>query len=77
MHQTYFPDDHDHHLTIDERTKEFCSNKAQWPAKQYRRKFHASQNAALIQYRIPIRGSFVINVRFFENPARKFCTDFY
>lgn len=71
INATYFPDPHDHHLSIEERTKEFCSETAQWPAKQYRRKFHSSQNAALIQYRIPIRGSFVVSVRFIDNPSRK------
>lgn len=33
----------------------------------------SSQNAALLQYRIPINGAFVVNVKFVHNPKRKSC----
>ncbi|XP_017101199.2 corticotropin-releasing factor-binding protein isoform X1 [Drosophila bipectinata] len=60
----YFPGIKDHHRPLEERVYEFCNNYRQWPRISNKKFFRASQNAALLQYRIPIRGSFVANVRF-------------
>ncbi|XP_031623478.1 corticotropin-releasing factor-binding protein isoform X2 [Contarinia nasturtii] len=64
----YFPNERDHHLPLEQRTHEFCNHNAEWPFRQLRKRFRSSQNAALLQYRIPVRGSFVATVKFFENP---------
>ncbi|XP_055381409.1 corticotropin-releasing factor-binding protein [Condylostylus longicornis] len=60
----YFPSVRDHHHTIEERTIEFCNDYSQWPQISHKKFFRSSQNAALLQYRIPLRGSFIANVRF-------------
>ncbi|EDW84454.1 uncharacterized protein Dwil_GK13130 [Drosophila willistoni] len=60
----YFPGIKDHHRALDERVYEFCNNYKQWPRISNKKFFRSSQNAALLQYRIPARGSFVANVRF-------------
>lgn len=67
----YFPNEADHQLPLDRRVHEFCTGNAEWPFRQLRKRFRSSQNAALLQYRIPVRGSFVATVKFFENPERK------
>lgn len=72
MNGKYFPTEVDHHLPLGQRVHEFCNNNAEWPFQQLRKRFRSSQNAALLQYRIPVRGSFVATVKFFENPQRKF-----
>lgn len=71
MNGKYFPNEVDHHLALDKRVHEFCNDNAEWPFRQLRKRFRSSQNAALLQYRIPVRGSFVATVKFFENPERK------
>ncbi|XP_077281152.1 corticotropin releasing hormone binding protein [Temnothorax americanus] len=59
-----FPSESDHSLSTKERTSEFCG-KNRW----YRRTFTSSQNAALLQYRIPLRGKgFVVSARYPKNP---------
>ncbi|EFN70026.1 Corticotropin-releasing factor-binding protein [Camponotus floridanus] len=61
-----FPSEGDHSLPIKERVTEFCG-KSRW----YRSKkiFTSSQNAALLQYRIPMRGKgFVVSARYPKNP---------
>lgn len=60
----YFPAVKDHHRALEERVYEFCNNNKQWPRFSNKKFFRSSQNAALLQYRIPGRGSFVANVRF-------------
>ncbi|EDW99102.1 corticotropin-releasing factor-binding protein [Drosophila yakuba] len=60
----YFPGIKDHHRPLEERVYEFCNNYRQWPRVSNKKFFRSSQNAALLQYRIPVRGSFVANVRF-------------
>lgn len=72
LNKQYFPDPNDHHIDLEHRFQEFCNDNAEWPFKHLRKKFRSSQNAALLQYRIPLRGSFVASVRFIENPERKF-----
>lgn len=67
----YFPGVRDHELDLSQRITEFCNDNSHWPLKPFRRVYRSSQNAALLQYRIPIRGSFVASVRFVDNPARK------
>ncbi|GAB0097655.1 Corticotropin-releasing factor-binding protein [Sergentomyia squamirostris] len=68
----YFPGIHDHQLSIKERVKEFCNENNWFPNYQLAPKvYRSSQNAALIQYRIPLRGSFLVNVRF--KPHSKPC----
>ncbi|XP_017058714.1 corticotropin-releasing factor-binding protein isoform X2 [Drosophila ficusphila] len=59
----YFPGIKDHHRPLEERVYEFCNNYRQ-PRVSNKKFFRSSQNAALLQYRIPARGSFVANVRF-------------
>ncbi|XP_018052772.1 PREDICTED: corticotropin-releasing factor-binding protein [Atta colombica] len=59
-----FPSESDHSLSMKERTNEFCG-KNKW----YRKTFTSSQNAALLQYRVPLRGKgFVISARYQKNP---------
>ncbi|EDV91426.1 corticotropin-releasing factor-binding protein [Drosophila grimshawi] len=60
----YFPGLKDHHRVLEDRVYEFCNNNKQWPRYSNKKFFRSSQNAALLQYRIPTRGSFVANVRF-------------
>ncbi|KAM7361950.1 corticotropin-releasing factor-binding protein isoform 2-T2 [Cochliomyia hominivorax] len=60
----YFPSIKDHHRSLDERVQEFCNNYKQWPRLANKKFFRSSQNAALLQYRIPVKGSFIANVRF-------------
>ncbi|XP_030556424.1 corticotropin-releasing factor-binding protein isoform X1 [Drosophila novamexicana] len=60
----YFPAVKDHHRVLEDRVYEFCNNNKQWPRFSNKKFFRSSQNAALLQYRIPTRGSFVANVRF-------------
>lgn len=57
----YFPNEIDHHLSLEQRSHEFCNHNAEWPFRQLRKRFRSSQNAALLQYRIPIKGSWVGN----------------
>lgn len=64
----YFPNEIDHEKSLSQRSHEFCTNNAEWPFRQLRKRFRSSQNAALLQYRIPVRGSFVATVKFIENP---------
>lgn len=71
LDKKYFPNEVDHHLPLDQRFHEFCNHNAEWPFRQLRKRFRSTQNAALLQYRVPIRGSFVASVQFFENPERK------
>ncbi|KYN14986.1 PREDICTED: corticotropin-releasing factor-binding protein [Trachymyrmex cornetzi] len=64
MNGEVFPSENDHSLSMKERTNEFCG-KNKW----YRRTFTSSQNAALLQYRVPLRGKgFVISARYQKNP---------
>lgn len=71
LHEKYFPNENDHHLPLEKRVHEFCNHIAEWPFRQQRKRFRSSQNAALLQYRIPVHGSFVATVKFYENPERK------
>ncbi|XP_025156063.1 corticotropin-releasing factor-binding protein [Harpegnathos saltator] len=58
-----FPSEADHPLPMKERINEFCG-KSKW----YKRTFKSSQNAAILQYRIPMRGKgFVISARYPRN----------
>ncbi|XP_035777099.1 corticotropin-releasing factor-binding protein-like [Anopheles albimanus] len=68
----YFPGEQDHEQRLERRIQEFCTEQTlpQWPAKAAASKawvFRSSQNCALVQYRIPERGSFVISARFLHN----------
>ncbi|XP_061394314.1 corticotropin-releasing factor-binding protein [Musca vetustissima] len=60
----YFPSLRDHHRSLEDRVQEFCNNYKQWPRLSGKKFFRSSQNAALLQYRIPVKGSFIANVRF-------------
>ncbi|XP_053699318.1 corticotropin-releasing factor-binding protein [Sabethes cyaneus] len=64
----YFPTEHDHPKSMEQRIEEFCNDPKLWPFKPVRKAFRSSQNAALVQYRIPISGSFVVSVRYIHNP---------
>ncbi|KAH8311375.1 hypothetical protein KR044_005987 [Drosophila immigrans] len=68
----YFPAVKDHHRVLEDRVYEFCNNNKQWPRYSNKKFFRSSQNAALLQYRIPGRGSFVANVRFHKITQREF-----
>jgi len=62
----FFPGIHDHEVPREARYHEFCGSTR--PSK----KFRLSQNAGLIEYRIPNPGQgFVVKVSFIENPKRK------
>lgn len=67
------------HLTCKAKVRyyvhEFCNFNAEWPFRQLRKRFRSSQNAALLQYRIPQHGSFVASVKFIENPERMYRTN--
>lgn len=73
MNGKYFPNVNDHPLNIEQRSNEFCNDHRNLPS--YRTVFRSSQNAALIQYRIPVKGSFTIVVRHLKNPERKSQTE--
>uniref|UniRef100_A0A182MZK2 Corticotropin-releasing factor-binding protein n=1 Tax=Anopheles dirus TaxID=7168 RepID=A0A182MZK2_9DIPT len=72
----YFPGERDHEKPLGLRVQEFCAERTggPWPGKQGATTsagawvFRSSQNAALVQYRIPERGSFVLSARFHHNP---------
>lgn len=58
-----FPSAADHPLSLDERVSEFCGRRV-------KKVFLSTQNAALIQYRIPHRGrGFSVMVRYPKNPT--------
>lgn len=62
----FFPGIDDHPLPRHARYQEFCGHV------KPRKVFRMSQNAGLIEYRIPARGQgFAVRVRFVENPKRK------
>lgn len=69
MNGKYFPSTHDHPLSLEQRNNEFCNDRKHYPS--YRTVYRSNQNAALIQYRIPVKGSFTITVRHLRNPERK------
>ncbi|XP_029165361.1 corticotropin-releasing factor-binding protein [Nylanderia fulva] len=61
-----FPNECDHSLPIKDRVTEFCGKNRWYHSKKI---FTSSQNAALIQYRVPQRGKgFVVSVRYPKNP---------
>ncbi|XP_038122572.1 corticotropin-releasing factor-binding protein [Culex quinquefasciatus] len=64
----YFPTEQDHPKGMEQRVEEFCNDPKLWPYSPVRKAFRSSQNAALVQYRIPISGSFVVSVRYLRNP---------
>ncbi|XP_040172407.1 corticotropin-releasing factor-binding protein [Anopheles arabiensis] len=75
----YFPGERDHEKPLELRVQEFCAEQGAsagggpWPPKTVGAAsnawvFRSSQNAALVQYRIPERGSFVLSARFHHNP---------
>lgn len=66
-----FPSESDHPLPIKERVNEFCG-KNRW----YKKTFKTSQNAALLQYRIPATGKgFVVSAKYPKNPRREYRLD--
>lgn len=78
----YFPGERDHEKPLELRVQEFCAEQGAsagggpWPPKTVGAAsnawvFRSSQNAALVQYRIPERGSFVLSARFHRNPKRE------
>ncbi|XP_011331751.1 corticotropin-releasing factor-binding protein [Ooceraea biroi] len=59
-----FPSEGDHPLLMKERVNEFCG-KNRW----FRKTFVSSQNAAILQYRVPLRGKgFVVSVKYPKHP---------
>uniref|UniRef100_A0A182QX55 Corticotropin-releasing factor-binding protein n=1 Tax=Anopheles farauti TaxID=69004 RepID=A0A182QX55_9DIPT len=73
----YFPGEQDHEKPLGLRVQEFCAEQPagqRWLGKPRPGEaggawvFRSSQNAALVQYRIPERGSFVLSARFHHNP---------
>lgn len=67
----YFPSVHEHRLPLEQRVSEFCVADQRFPYRSTKRTYRSSQNAALLQYRIPKTGSFMISVKFHSNPDRK------
>lgn len=62
----YFPSPADHALPMNSRFHEFCGQR------KVKQVFTSSQNVALIQYRMPAKGSsFGFSVRFIKNITRK------
>jgi hypothetical protein len=62
----FFPSAADHPLPMNSRFTEFCGKR------KIKQIFKSSQNVALIQYRMPAKGtSFGFSVRFIKNPTRK------
>ncbi|KAJ8921923.1 hypothetical protein NQ315_008557 [Exocentrus adspersus] len=60
----FFPSPHDHPKPLGARFNEFCGQR------KVKQAFISSQNVALIQYRMPARGSsFSFSVRFLKNPT--------
>lgn len=63
MNGEYFPSPQDHHLPLDERIISDCGNG------RLKSHFISSQNAAVVQYRVPKHGEgFSISVRYVKNP---------
>lgn len=68
----FFPNPMDHLLPMQSRFSEFCGKR------KIKQVFLSSQNVALIQYRMPSRGSrFSFSVRFVKNPTRKYLMFFF
>lgn len=62
-----FPNELDHPKPMEERFYEFCGTKKR------KQVYKSSQNAALIQYRVPRRGNgFSFYVSFINNPTRTY-----
>ncbi|XP_044258596.1 corticotropin-releasing factor-binding protein isoform X1 [Tribolium madens] len=60
----FFPSPSDHPLPLNSRFTEFCGKR------KVKQTFKSSQNVALIQYRMPAKGtSFGFSVRFIKNPT--------
>ncbi|CAH1175664.1 unnamed protein product [Phaedon cochleariae] len=60
----FFPSPRDHFRPLRSRFSEFCGEK------RVKQVFVSSQNVALVQYRMPARGSsFSFNVKFVKNPT--------
>ncbi|XP_063705987.1 corticotropin-releasing factor-binding protein [Culicoides brevitarsis] len=66
LNGNYFPNQHDHPLNLEQRSNELCNTWNHYPL--YKSVYRSSQNAALIQYRIPVKGSFTVIVRHLKNP---------
>jgi hypothetical protein len=64
----FFPGTKDHPIPRDKRYHEFCGLVKPWKS------FRMSQNAGLLEFRVPTRGEgFTVRVRFIQNPKRKYC----
>ncbi|KAH1021912.1 hypothetical protein HUJ04_011396, partial [Dendroctonus ponderosae] len=62
-----FPSPEDHSKSLKSRFSEFCGQR------KIKQTFISSQNVALIQYRMPARGtSFSFSVRYIKNLNRKY-----
>ncbi|CAB4053931.1 unnamed protein product [Lepeophtheirus salmonis] len=64
LNEKVFPSKHDHPIDFNDRFKEFCSKGSFDEKNRKTLRFVASQNAAVIQYRIPTKGegfSFTFN----------------
>nr|APD15634.1 corticotropin-releasing factor-binding protein [Cotesia chilonis] len=58
----FFPPENDHELPFEKRVTEFCGSRVSHT-------FLSSQNSALVQYRIPVKGKgFTMFVRYRKNP---------
>lgn len=72
MNGEYFPGIFDHELSLENRVTEFCDKKFGFRRKaSLKRKFTSHQNAAVVQYKIPMQGSFAISVKYRHNPKRE------
>jgi hypothetical protein len=62
----FFPSPEDHPQPMSQRFREFCGQR------RVKQVLQSSQNAALVQYRVPRRGKgFSFTARFPRNTARK------
>ena len=62
----FFPSDDDHPLPFEMRYRTYCGNNAPTV-------FVSSQNVALVQYRIPVKGQgFRVNIKLLNNEEREY-----
>jgi len=71
MNGEIFPSEGDHPLLMKDRVNEFCGRN-RW----FRKTFVSSQNAAILQYRVPLRGKgFVVSAKYPKSRRREYKAD--
>ena len=72
MNGQVFPSETDHPNTISNRFTNMCNEGSRVVEQQRKYVFLSSQNAALIQYKINPKSSFIVHVKHIRNPDRKY-----